>query len=351
MQRRIEFSYALFPFTGMYGIFPAMNTRPFLSNQGFSLVELAIVLIIVGLILGMGMGMMGPLQTRVRVNETRESVSANIESVMASAASNNRLPDLVAYPTVAKAPNDAWGQGFIYLYDSNLSPAAAATTKDTICGRKTTPLLLTTANPAATISNVAFVIVSKGDDTTTQSTLNGTLNGAAINGIVTATGRATGTITQDPDSSDILRWVTLDELRSKIGCQGAQLKILNNELPYGTTTSYQTVLSADGGVSFAAPPAAPTYKWCVSGLPAGLTVTGGITNANCWTGATEATWGATAPSSSLTITRAAGLVTGSYKITAVVRDNHDGVTTSPACNNAAPGDNCSQKTFVITINP
>jgi prepilin-type N-terminal cleavage/methylation domain-containing protein len=328
-----------------------MKKCPRISNQGFSLVELAIVLVIVGLILGMGMGMMGPLQTRVRVNETRESLSANIESVTAWAASNNRIADLATYPTIAKAPNDAWGQNFMYLYDSNLAPAAAATTKDTICGRKTTPLILTTANPAATINNVAFVIMSKGDDTTTQSTLNGTLNGAAINGIVTGTGRATGTITQDPDSSDILRWVTLDELRSKIGCQGAQLKILNNELPYGTTASYQAVLSADGGVSFAAPPATPTYKWCVSGLPAGLTVTGGITNANCWAGATEATWGATVPSSSFTISRTAAVVTGSYKITVVARDNHDGIATSPACSAAVPGDNCSQKNFVITINP
>jgi hypothetical protein len=35
----------------------------------------------------------------------------------------------------------------------------------------------------------------------------------------------------------------------------------------------------------------------------------------------------------------------------VVRDFADNLATSPACNNAAPGDNCAQKVFVVTVNP
>lgn len=315
------------------------------NHRGFTLIELAIVLVIIGMLVSLGTSMVGPLTTFVKVRETKDQQDATLQSVTSWASSHNSIPDQTGFPTVVQSPKDAWDHDFIYLFDADL--ATATPTKDTICGRRSTPIILTTTTPLATINNVAFVVLSGADSQTLRTSLAGTLNGAPLNGIVTASGAATGTLTVTGPNGDLVRWVTLDELRSKAGCQGAPLKIVNNELPFGAVaTPYSVTIVADGGVPFASP---PTYKWCVNNLPAGFSQTGGVQSANCLTLA-EAGWGGA--SSGLTISFAGGAVaTGAYPITVVARDYADALTTSAACSSADPGDNCAQKLFVLTVNP
>lgn len=324
--------------------------RTYHNHNGFTLIELSIVLVIIGILVGLGSGMMGPLTTYVKVRETREIEDSALQSITSWASSRNSIPDTAAFPTVAKSPLDAWSRSMIYLYDANLY--SATPTKDTICGRRSAALTLITTDPPATMTNVAFAVLSGAENATLKSMLNGTLNGGPFNGIITATGYAAGTVTVTGPNSDLVRWVTLDELRGKIGCQGAPLKIVNNELPIGAVPNiYSVTLKADGGVPFAASPA--TYKWCVSTLPAGFAQTGGIQNADCF-GLNESSGGVpwAAASSGLTISfPAATVVTGAYPITVVVRDNADGTTNSAACSAVDPGDNCAQKLFVLTVNP
>ncbi len=320
--------------------------RKYNNHNGFTLIELSIVLVIIGLLVGLGAGMIGPLTTAVKVRETREIEDAALQSIISWASSSNSIPNSAGFPNVAKSPKDAWGRDFIYLYDQNLY--AATPTKDTICGRRSASLTLVTTDPAATMNNVAFVVLSGADNATFKSTLNGSLNGTPTNAVINGSGAATGTVTVTAPNGDLYRWVTLDELRSKVGCQGAPLKIVNNELPFGAVaTPYSVTLVADGGVPFAANPS--TYKWCVSTLQSGFTLTGGVQNANCL-GLSETSWAAA--STGLVFSFASGAVaTGAYPITVVVRDDADSLTTSAACNSADPGDNCAQKLFVMTINP
>ena len=325
-----------FLFASQVGKRPTIN-----AVHGFTLVEMAVILVIAGILVALGAAMITPLTTMIKTRETRDTLNTSKEAIVSRAAASNRIPPAATFPNVATSTADPWGQQIAYLYDSFLSPATA--TKDTICGRSSTSLSVTTVSPAATINNVAFVMISSGGDGLTQTTLNG----AAI-----ATGTravAAGTVRADNNNSDILTWVTLEELRSRIGCQGAQLKIVNNELPYGSASNtYSATIVADGGVPFSVPP--NTYKWCVSTLPTGFSQTGGVANANCL-GLAESGWSNTA-SQSLTISFSAGAVTsGSYQFTVMARDNGDGTASSNACNSATPGDNCAQKTFVITVNP
>ena len=186
----------------------------------------------------------------------------------------------------------------------------------------------------------AYIVLSQGDDAATQTSVGGTP-------VTTQAISSTTTVAADT-SDDIVRWVTLDELRTKVGCQGPQLRIVNNELPFGAVpNAYSATIIADGGVPFGTGP--NTYKWCTSTLPAGFAQTGGVANANCQ-GLAESSW-ATA-SADITISFPASTTTsGTYQLTVVVRDFADSIATSLACNNAAPGDNCAQKTFVLTINP
>jgi len=321
--------------------------------RGFTLVEMAIVLVIVGLLVGVGSSMVGVLSTAVSVRQTKDSMDAVTQSVTSWASSNNSIPDKTGFTTVAKTPLDAWGRPFVYLYDSNLY--AAAPTKDTICGRRTAALTVVTTDPAATISNVAFAVLSSSDDAVFTSTLTGTgnLNGGAL-GTVASPGSITGSVTVNANNSDIVRWVTLDELRSKIGCQGSPLKILNNELPSGSATSstYSATIVADGGVPLNFTPLTPPdiYSWCVQTTtvnvaPAGLTfqkpnvsgVATPITNVinlfqpNCL-GYAAASW----PKAGQLMLSGTPSASGSYYLTVYVSDNNANTVSKP---------------FVLTVNP
>lgn len=327
-----------------------------LDKRGFTLVEMAIVLVVVGVLVGMGVGMIGPLTNMSKLRESREIIESNLASVTSWAASNNAIPDTAGFTSVAKTSIDAWGSNLFYLYDNNLY--SATPNKDTICGRKSTHLSVVNnaAAPAVTINNVAIIIVSPGEDRATQTTLNGTLGGTAINGILTGSGRATGTITLDPTVSDIVRWVTLDELRSKIGCQGSQLKILNNELPSATVEAQYPNASAGSTLSFVVDggaTAANTLRWCIqapvaSPLPNGLSFSAGVpirtTPANTCTGLAEASWlNIAAAPNLLTISGKPNAGTqGAYNFTVFVRDNNDTTSTN---------DNIVSKAFVLTVNP
>lgn len=238
--------------------------------QGFTLVELAVSLVVIGLLIAVGASLVGTLMVAVKVRESKETIGGVMESVNSWAAGNNTLPDTSATPTgftnIAKSPNDSWGRPFIYLYDANLQKAAP--TKDTICGRRSTFITLTDTNTGAIIQNVAYLVLSQGDDAATDTTIGGVA--------VTSEARAAATAVTADTVNDIVRWVTLDELRTKIGCQGAQLKIVNNELPYGYVGSaYSATISADGGYRTGA-----NFKWCVETsqnifqLEGGLTING-----------------------------------------------------------------------------
>ncbi len=342
-----------------------------LNRNGFTLIEMAIVLVIVGLLIGMGVGMIGPLTNRAKMNETRDSLSANVEAITSWAASNNRLPagytELDSLSILSKK-TDAWGNWFYYFYDPLLSP-----TPGNICGRKTTNLTICktlACAPSDRISNIAYAIISAGENYNPQTGIipcptgvsgiclgvyeTGENNGG--NGIDNCTDttncptlnipvltppfiRIQRPVSEIEPYDDIVKWVTLDELRSKTGCQGAQLKIVNNELPYGSVlNAYSVTIIADGGFPFSIIP--PTYKWCVSSLPTGFTQTGGVVNTNCIV-LGESSWAAA--SANLTISfPASATTTGGYQLTVVVRDNNDAT---------GPNDNITSKSYVLTVNP
>jgi len=317
-----------------------------LSRSGFTLIELAIVLVIVGLLVGIGSGMVGVLTSAIKVRETRDSLDANMQAIASWASANNKLPDatVTGFVAVAKSPQDSWGRDFLYFYDVSLNTAPI--TKDTICGRRSTNLTVHTTDPVATINNVAFVVLSEADDAAVQTTLTATTTpvvAATFNGVPSgpsiakgSRGSATGTINIDPNNSDLVRWVTLDELRSKVGCQGAPLKIVNNELPFGNfSTQYAAggaVVTPDGGTG--------GYQWRVKSklMPRGISFTPSMSTSvingySQFTNLSTSAWSTI--SNNLTI---GGLPrpSGSYSLTIQVKDGSDNIASKP---------------FVMTINP
>ncbi len=312
--------------------------RTLKNHTGFTLVELAVVLVIIGLLVGLGSSMVGPMTNFVRVRETRDMEDANLQAIVSWASSRNMLPNAgsteTGFKTVAKSPQDAWGQDFLYLYDGNFSPTLPALpTKDTICGRRSTAMKLA-LDATTTLNNVAFAVFSRADNTAFQST-------KVSDGAVPVSGAIADTIQTytTGKNPDVVRWVTLDELRSKIGCQGAPLKIVNNELPSGKAASgYSAALTADGGV--------PAIEWCVETPTSNPFTDSALFSPNACNDPTNSTW----LPDPLTISKTLSNTAGSYKLIVYVRDSSHGAATRTKCDAANLNYNCAQKTFVITVN-
>ena len=306
----------------------------FKNNKGFSLIELSIVLVLMGILISFGTGMIAPLTKRVKYTETKEVVNAAVESIISFASANNRIPTTSEFQSIVRTPRDAWTKDLYYIPDVNLDDLNAGG----VCGRKTTGITVRFYTDALTytdISNVAFVIISGSENYNIQTN--------NVSGRVTA--YQTGTINIDnytvdmnrPEAyDDIIKWITLDELRAKTGCQGSQLKLINNELPYGFQNSqYIATVFADSGVPFGS---GGKYKWCrQENSPTGLTFSPSTLSSNAL-GLAENLWG---QADSITIS---GTPTafGNFTLTVFVRDDND---------TSGSNDNITQKTLVLTINP
>ncbi|MEW6066849.1 MAG: prepilin-type N-terminal cleavage/methylation domain-containing protein [Nitrospirota bacterium] len=337
----------------------------FTKNKGFTLIELAIVLIIIGILVALGVGLIGPLTKQAKYTETKEIVNADVESVISHGASNRLLPvqgDFVSDGTndefveIVRTPQDSWTKTLYYIVDPNLTTFPTGST-EAICNRRTTDLTVcrdALCTVATNISNVAFVVISGADNYNVQT---GILTAAPCPtatcviaydvdtpNIDDCTGAANcpnypaaETINRPEPYDDIVKWVTLNELRIKTGCVGAQLNILNNELAPGyRCNAYSATITADGGVPYAAGGA---YRWCTQGtLPGGLTLTPNTVSADCLSLA-EASWG---QADDLTLSAIAGALYqyGTYSLTFFARDDNDAAGTD---------DNVAQKTLVLTI--
>jgi prepilin-type N-terminal cleavage/methylation domain-containing protein len=254
------------------------------SSKGFTLVEMAIVLVIIGIAMALGLPLLSQLSKNVKYSDSRDIVKGAIDSVegWAAGGSLQQLPDLrnttSDFRNIVKSPSDAFGQPLIYVYDYNSSTF----TSNQLCGMRMTSINLsyTVGTTTYSVNNVAFVVLSPGDDYKINSTITASNFIGANNATpVTYTNQAipspggtanNATITINADASnDIVQWVTMDELRTKIGCQSTQLTIVNNELPYGyNNTPYTANIYANGGVPNAVANAGK-YNWCVQQSSAG----------------------------------------------------------------------------------
>ncbi len=323
---------------------------PIHRKEGFTLIELAMVLVVIGIVITIGVGLIGPLTKRMRVNESKDIVNAALESVNSWASGNKRLPTPPPgeFSTVVKTPTDAFTKDLLYIVDANLTTIPSGVT-DAICGRKTTSYTVCrdASCPIATnIPNVAFAVVSGAENYNIQT---GTIAGGTGNcplGQTCIRVYEVGTqniddyasdISRQEDYDDIVKWVTLDELRTKVGCQGAQLKIANNELsPAFRCSNYAATIYAEGGIPFTS---GGNYQWCVTAaVPSGLKFNcNGTLNTSATCSLAAGTWN---QCNNLSIEDDTGIsgfgpnVTGSYNLSIYARDNNTNLT---------------QKSFVLTV--
>lgn len=304
------------------------NCSPIKKQDGLTLIELAVVLVVIGIILGMASNLIGPLTNMQSVNKSKNIIDAAVESIVGFSAQQKRLPSSSELKTVITRSTDGWNQDITYLLDSTLGAT------NNICGRKTTNLSVRncidnsdcttgTANvDYIDISNIAFIAASNGSNYTLDTDISG-------NPIIVYKNEKTSSTEYD----DIIKWTTLGQLRTKIGCEGAPLRIVNNELPYGYAgTNYTAIIYAEGGAN------TKIYNWCVdtSDFPTEfIDPTSGCTvPVNCYS-ANDSDW---IGSSNVQILGpgSSNSESGSYRIKVYVKDGDS---------------NCAEKTYVLTLNP
>jgi len=204
------------------------------AEKGFTLIEIAIVLVIVGLLVGFGASIIGPMQKRARRNEASQAVAAAKESLIGFAASiRNRLPvwgdntpDTTSdeFCEVVSSKSDPWGKPLYYVFDNNLSMAVLS---NDLCTRNTTNITVRECADAACgtytdTPNVAFLIISGGPNYNNQTRNNQAVAAAVTVNVyppeVGPVDNYNGDGNRAEPYDDIVTWVTLFDLKTKIAC-------------------------------------------------------------------------------------------------------------------------------------
>ena len=204
------------------------------NQRGIALLYLIILFTILGVLVSAGVRQFGSAVNLGKIKDTKAELERDVQMVTAWAVKNRKLPSSSAeYFSVfgTTPPLDSWGKEIIFLYDASVSTGE-------FCGR-------TSSASQYSGANVGFILVSGGDDSTVNSTPTPTATAAVA--LLPAGNYNT------LSSSDLYRFVSLDELKSMAGCAGStqgSLKILNNELPSVCvgSSSYDATVYATGGV-------------------------------------------------------------------------------------------------------
>ncbi len=223
-----------------------LNT--FTKREGFTIIELAIVLIVIGILFALGVGLLGPLTKRTKLEESREVVKQVREAVIGYVVKNGVLPN--SLESAGARGFDAWGNNLEYYYFS--------VTGD-ICGTNNTGWSVRECTNDDCTSynekqNIVFIVYSGGFDgdkacTGTSSPFYVRKQNMGYNPPCTYT-------PSNPvfNYDDIVLYASLDEIRALRGCPQPLAITSPSTLPQGEEDSfYSFQLQAIGGK--------PPYTW------------------------------------------------------------------------------------------
>jgi type II secretory pathway pseudopilin PulG len=179
------------------------------DRTGFSLIEIAIILIMAGLLMVLGTGFMIRFIKWQRHKKLEDYVLKNADNVIDIAISYHYLPDNLTSSDLG------------YLKAQKLTKDYLSSKNATICDIKDTQVRYVDNATNTTLNNVAFVVFSKGED--------GVSNTSCDHQIGDGICSPNSTITTDL-SKDIVHVVTLPELKERLRCEEPPLKILNRKL-------------------------------------------------------------------------------------------------------------------------
>lgn len=245
------------------------------GDRGFSLIELSIVMVIIGLILSIGITTMGPAIKAAADEKTRRILNDGVDSLKGYVAAHRFLPSgtdfsdsLVQFQQTVRNSSDGGNNNIRFVWDYDLQSNNPDSISSPICNRSATSLkivncsgtgigidgsLCTKGTFKSKIENVAFALISVGNNGFSQISDSKRACLTAeddeddenfCNGITTLQNHDyndTEVSSQDPLPSsdpadkttihtfdDIIEYVTLDQLKAAAGCIGAPVQIITS---------------------------------------------------------------------------------------------------------------------------
>ena len=226
-------------------------------RRGFSLLELAIGLVVLGIITGIGIGMVKWLVKTYHINQNRSKLSADASALISSVAQNNGnfsgdCRSFLPYP------KDEWDRDIICVSAEELK-------EYNVCALRKTSLKVKEEGGNET-ENVAFVLISGGENLNVQTGIDNSTNGTVVR--IYPYGKPG--IDDYPDDflrkepyDDAVKFVKLEDLKEKVGCPYSheKLHIATLSLPAsGEGETYNASVYAVGGVTDDG-----SYNWCYNG--------------------------------------------------------------------------------------
>lgn len=230
------------------------------AGRGFTLVELSIVLVIIGILVSLGASALGPLTKRAKSAETRETVKAMKEAIINYAVSRHEIPCDAAetcstgdarFNTLAGV-TDGLRNPLFYISSANLRRDGTTNLDVCLPFLTSTNITLRVCHNAAcsafdTVQNVAFIIGSRGMNVNKQMSGNGSQSAGSIvftydPGIANVVDRDTSDFNRTEDFDDVYAYVTLSELQAKIPCTACTAYELYNG-PTGPAADFRNNLT------------------------------------------------------------------------------------------------------------
>jgi len=190
------------------------------GSEGLTLIEIAIVLVILGLLIGLGAGLISMLTKRAKIVESRETVDAAVEAVKGYTIMNGRLPNYSNFTSIVRSSYDAWQKPIVYIYDGNAS-------NKYICDLTKTAITVrfcfnTDCSSFNETQNVAFIVLSGGPNYNIQTAGSQEVSSNTTIKVyqqgVDNVDNYSGDFNRPEPYDDIVKYVTLYELQSLLKC-------------------------------------------------------------------------------------------------------------------------------------
>ncbi len=215
-----------------------------MKKRGFTLIELSIVLVIIGLLIGGSFKIFQVMKDRAQTSRDQDDIKVAKEAIIGNAIlNNNTLPSATFFKdNLSPIKNN---QHPIFYANDN-----ALQSRD-ICSFLTTNLKVQT--PTRTINNVAFVLASEGPNHNMQTAIKDNLDGTySVKTYDYATKVDDNTTPKNivENYDDVVDWVTLSQLKSDLRCNDKPFRFLNDSLPSAIKgQSYSATLYVENNVT------------------------------------------------------------------------------------------------------